>query len=80
MKYTATPRKDSFEGGFLGIFWASYIDGPQDKSIYFLDGDSRWVQLATQLHGRDKQRLLLSGYKKGAAPPESLLASQRRTG
>jgi hypothetical protein len=54
--YTAIPRKDGYVGGFLGIFWASYINGPLDKSIYFLRGDSRspeWVQFATQVHGRD---------------------------
>jgi hypothetical protein len=58
IKYRATPRKDGFTGGFLGIFWASYINGPLDKSIYFLrDGSSmtapQWAQFSTQMHGRD---------------------------
>jgi hypothetical protein len=56
--YRAIPRKGGFAGGFLGIFWASYINGPLDKSIYFLSGDAdsakpHWVQLSTQMHGRD---------------------------
>ncbi len=58
VSYRGTPRKGGFEGGFLGVFWASYINAPLDKSIYFLDGSStlaapRWVQFATQAHGRD---------------------------
>lgn len=56
--YRAIPRKGGFVGNFLGIFWASYINGPLDKSIYFLRGGSsldtpKWVQLSTQVHGRD---------------------------
>ncbi|MCP5109362.1 MAG: hypothetical protein GY953_00855 [bacterium] len=56
--YRAVPRRDDYQGGFLGVFWASYINGPQDKSIYFLRDDSslnapRWAQFCTQSHGRD---------------------------
>lgn len=56
--YRAIPRKSEFTGGFLGIFWASYINGPLDKSIYFLRAGStreapQWFQFASQVHGRD---------------------------
>ncbi len=56
--YRATPRKGGFEGGFLGIFWASYINGPLDKSLYMLGRNStlekpQWIQFLTQEHGRD---------------------------
>lgn len=52
------PRKPAFLGGFAGVFWASYINAPADKSIYFLGEGSTldhpvWVQYCTQLHGRD---------------------------
>jgi hypothetical protein len=58
MSYRAIPRRSDFEGGYLGIFWASYMNGPHDKSIYFLRGGStldkpQWVQFATQTHGRE---------------------------
>jgi hypothetical protein len=58
VSYRAIPRKGGFSGNYLGIFWASYINGPLDKSIYFLRGDSslaapQWVQFCTQEHGRD---------------------------
>jgi hypothetical protein len=46
------------EGGFLGVFWASYLNAPENKGIYFLDAGStiekpRWVQLVTQRHNHD---------------------------
>lgn len=52
------PHQDVFQGGFMGVFWASYINGPLDKSTYFLDGSSKldkplWRQLCTQQHNRD---------------------------
>jgi len=56
--YRAIPRKGNLTGGYLGIFWASYINAPQDKSIYFLRAGStldkpQWVQFATQTHGHE---------------------------
>ncbi|MBI2498195.1 MAG: hypothetical protein HYV75_09905 [Opitutae bacterium] len=56
--YTATPAHGGFAGGFLGVFWASYINAPLDKSMYFLrpdknPGERLWTQFATQVHGRD---------------------------
>ena len=52
------PHEDNFKGGFMGVFWASYMNGPEDKSTYFLDGSSSlekplWRQLCTQRHNRD---------------------------
>ena len=51
-------HKDVFEGDFMGVFWASYINGPLDKSIYLLsEGASleapKWQQMCTQQHNRD---------------------------
>ena len=58
MRYRCIPRRAVFEGGFMGVFWASYIQAPENKSIYFLrEGstldDPSWVQFLTQEHGRD---------------------------
>ncbi len=58
MSFRCVPHKDAFEGGYMGVFWASYINAPLNKSIYFLQGDStleepKWAQLCTQAHGRD---------------------------
>ena len=56
MTFTCTPHKDHWVGGFMGIFWASYINAPLNKSIYFLQADSsleepKWYQYCTQRHG-----------------------------
>lgn len=53
-EFTCTPHKPH-EGGFFGIFWASYMNAPHNKSIYFLgpgatlDAPS-WLQYCTQHH------------------------------
>jgi hypothetical protein len=57
MNYRCIPRAAVFQD-FMGVFWASYINGPEDKSIYFLREGStlenpQWVQFCTQAHGRD---------------------------
>lgn len=56
--FRCVPSSDTFDGDFFGVFWASYINGPLDKSIYFLDADSTldkplWRQFSTQQHNRD---------------------------
>jgi hypothetical protein len=38
-----------FQHGYIGLFWASYIHAPEDKSMYFR-GERRWQQLCTQQH------------------------------
>jgi hypothetical protein len=47
--FRCTPRQHVFRYGYIGLFWASYIDAPENKSIYFRD-DKGWVQLCTQGH------------------------------
>jgi hypothetical protein len=48
-----------FDRGYIGLFWASYMNAPQDKSLYFrggLEGDGgldRWQQLCSPAHNRD---------------------------
>jgi hypothetical protein len=43
-----------FPRGYLALFWASYINAPADKSMYFLGGlegqKNLWTQLCTQWH------------------------------
>lgn len=57
MHFRCVLHKEALCGGFLGVFWASYIHEPEDKSIYFLQpgsrpGAPRWAQLCTQKHGQ----------------------------
>lgn len=56
MAFRCIPHKDEFQGGFFGVFWASYINEPINKSLYFLregtaDAPGKWAQLCTQQHG-----------------------------
>ncbi|MGI6459374.1 MAG: hypothetical protein ACOX5J_04640 [Candidatus Hydrogenedentales bacterium] len=56
MTFRCIPHKNEFIGGFMGVFWASYINAPADKSLYFLQAGStldkpQWVQYCTQAHG-----------------------------
>ncbi len=58
MGFSCVPRKGDLAGRILGVFWASYINDPEDKSIYFLEAGSTlekpvWVQFLTQEHNRD---------------------------
>ena len=49
MTFRCKPHQHVFTNGYIGLFWASYIDAPENKSIYFRD-DKGWVQLCTQMH------------------------------
>ena len=56
MDFACTPHKDHWTGDFMGVFWASYMNAPEDKSIYFLAPGStpdapKWLQYCTQRHG-----------------------------
>jgi hypothetical protein len=47
--YRCKPHQHAFKNGWIGLFWASYILAPENKSIYFRDAKD-WVQLCTQGH------------------------------
>jgi hypothetical protein len=56
--FRCVPAQHVFRHGYMGVFWASYVDGPSDKSMYFLgvpEGSaagtrSTWMQLCTPRH------------------------------
>jgi hypothetical protein len=47
--FRCTPTQHAFTHGYIGLFWASYINAPEDRSIYFRNG-GQWQQLCTQRH------------------------------
>ncbi|MCI0379155.1 MAG: hypothetical protein L0215_16225 [Gemmataceae bacterium] len=49
MSFRFRPTQHAFNHGYIGLFWASYIHGPEDKSIYFRS-NGQWQQLCTQRH------------------------------
>jgi hypothetical protein len=54
VSFRCVAHKAVFPRGYLTLFWASYINAPVDKSIYFLGGkdDQKelWTQFCTQWH------------------------------
>lgn len=54
MTYRCVAHQHVFHRDYIGLFWASYMNAPNDKSMYFLEGaDDRtalWEQLCTQRH------------------------------
>jgi hypothetical protein len=49
MHFRFRPTQHAFTYGYIGLFWASYINAPHDKSLYFRSG-GLWQQLCTQRH------------------------------
>ncbi len=55
MDFRCVAHRPVFERGYLALFWASYMDAPEDKSLHFLGGleDQRgglWTQFCPQWH------------------------------
>jgi hypothetical protein len=48
-RFRFKPHQHAFRHGYIGMFWASYIEAPENKSIYFRNGKG-WVQFNTQFH------------------------------
>jgi hypothetical protein len=49
MAFRCRPTQHAFAHNYIGLFWASYINAPEDRSIYFR-GAGLWQQLCTQRH------------------------------
>jgi len=47
--FRCAARQHAFTHGYIGLFWASYINAPEDCSMYFRGG-GLWQQLCTQRH------------------------------
>jgi len=56
--FECIPRAKTFQQGFIGLFWASYIHKPADKSIQFIGRKSKektatveWLKTLSPSHG-----------------------------
>jgi len=67
MTFTCMPTQHVFHRDWIGLFWASYINAPQDKSIYFRGGwpgrEAVWSQLCTQEHNDESTVLHVNDTK-----------------
>jgi hypothetical protein len=58
MTLECIPRKRSFRNGYIGLFWASYINFPESKAIHFWghkeeEGPApRWIEATSPDHGK----------------------------
>ena len=54
MDFRCMAHEPVFSRGYLALFWASYMNAPEDKSMYFLGGldgqKNHWTQFCTQWH------------------------------
>ena len=56
--FECIPRSQSFRQGYIGLFWASYIQAPTDRAIHFwghstTDQSPRWIRSVSPRHGVD---------------------------
>ncbi len=57
--FECIPRANDYRKGFIGLFWASYINQPEEKAIFFKGrklgstGAGKWIKGVTPQHGVD---------------------------
>lgn len=52
MTFRCRATQHVFTHGYIGLFWASYMNAPEDKSMYFRQG-GLWQQHCTPQHNHD---------------------------
>jgi hypothetical protein len=65
LTFECLPRRDTYQNGYIGLFWASYIHQPESKDIHFLvpdpgAGKQKWVRSASPSHGVSATHLALA--------------------
>ena len=56
--FRCKPTRATFKKGYIGLFWANYINAPENKAMYFYgrypqrDG-AKWIAFTTHYHGHN---------------------------
>lgn len=71
MTFECIPRRDSYQNGYIGLFWASYIDQPEELDIHFIgrSGDQAkpgWIRGVTPKHGLQSTHLAFDDQRRFA--------------
>ncbi len=69
MTYECTPRAKTFENGYIGLFWASYINQPEDMAIHFPGYEN--------LEDKSNQNLPSPKMVRAVTPQHGVLATHR---
>jgi hypothetical protein len=56
LTFECIPRRETFKHGYIGLFWASYINQPESLDIHFRgqtnnSSEVKWIRGVTPLHG-----------------------------
>lgn len=59
LTFECIPQRDTYKNGYIGLFWASYIDKPQDLSIQYpgklknapSTANAEWIRGVSPKHG-----------------------------
>lgn len=75
LTFECIPHRDTFKNGYIGLFWASYIDRPESLDIHFRgvpdsdDGGPSWQRGVTPAHGTLATHRPLNDYRNFPRDP-----------
>jgi len=75
MTFECIPRADVFKNGWIGLFWASYIDKPGAGAIHFLGRErggrgERWIEAASPSHGVQSTHVMAGDKREFPRAPD----------
>jgi hypothetical protein len=76
LTFECIPRRDTFKNGYIGLFWASYINQPESLDLHFIGCPStdrgaapNWIRGVTPAHGEWPTHVALDDQHEFAHDP-----------